>query len=60
MALLKKILGQFEIDFILDVDANVIIPGFRNPQTGQLLQADGVFVNRHLTLSDRGLNIAIK
>jgi hypothetical protein len=24
------------------------IPGFRNPQTGQLQQADGVFVNRHL------------
>jgi len=23
-----------------------IIPGFRNPQTGQLLQADGVFVNK--------------
>lgn len=25
-----------------------IIPGFRNPQTGQLLQADGVFVNRNV------------
>ncbi len=25
-----------------------IIPGFRNPKTGQLLQADGVFVNKHL------------
>jgi hypothetical protein len=27
-----------------------IIPGFRNPQTGQLLQADGVFVNKHLAI----------
>ncbi len=25
-----------------------IIPGFRNPQTGQLLQVDGVFVNKHI------------
>lgn len=25
-----------------------IVPGFRNPQTGQLLQADGVFVNEKL------------
>lgn len=27
-----------------------IIPGFRDPQTGQLLQADGVFVNRNLAI----------
>lgn len=27
-----------------------IIPGFRNPQTGQLLQADGVFVNEKLVI----------
>jgi FkbM family methyltransferase len=30
-----------------------IIPGFRNPQTGQLLQIDGVFVNKHIASDNR-------
>jgi FkbM family methyltransferase len=30
-------------------DVFTLIPGFRNPETGQMLQADGVFINRNFS-----------